>query len=88
MAFFNDIFFRQAFQMFDSNHDGFIDMKELRQVTVMLGTVLSKEEVDEFMAEADKVENKSVKYNLVNFQSFQTKEHLLLKSRVHRTLFW
>ena len=73
--------------MFDSNHDGFIDMKELRQVTVMLGTVLSKEEVDEFMAEADKVENKSVKYNLVNFQSFQTKEQLLLKSRVHRTLF-
>ena len=63
--------------MFDSNHDGFIDMKELRQVTVMLGTVLSKEEVDEFMAEADKVENKSVKYNLVNFQSFQTKEQLL-----------
>lgn len=74
--------------MFDSNHDGFIDMKELRQVTVMLGTMLSKEEVDEFMAEADKVENKSVKYNLVNFQSFQTKEQLLLKSRVHRTLFW
>ena len=61
------IFFRQAIQMFDSNHDGFIDMKELRQVTVMLGTMLSKEEVDEFMAEADKVENKSVKYNEVEF---------------------
>ena len=88
MSWYFDIFFIQAFQMFDSNHDGFIDMKELRQVTVMLGTVLSKEEVDEFMAEADKVENKSVKYNLVNFQSFQTKEQLLLKSRVHRTLFW
>ena len=61
--------------MFDSNHDGFIDMKELRQVTVMLGTMLSKEEVDEFMAEADKVENKSVKYNLVNFQPFKLKNN-------------
>ena len=72
MAFFNDIFFRQAFQMFDSNHDGFIDMKELRQVTVMLGTVLSKEEVDEFMAEADKVKNMRVKYNKVEFLWCQT----------------
>eukprot|EP00091_Calanus_sinicus_P004855 TRINITY_DN15225_c0_g1_i1.p1 TRINITY_DN15225_c0_g1~~TRINITY_DN15225_c0_g1_i1.p1 ORF type:complete len:151 (-),score=60.35 TRINITY_DN15225_c0_g1_i1:59-511(-) len=45
---------RQAFQMFDSNQDGFIDMTELRQVTVMLGTLLTKEEVDDFMAEADK----------------------------------
>ena len=72
MSFLNDIFLRQAFQMFDSNHDGFIDMKELRQVTVMLGTMLSKEEVDEFMAEADKVENKSVKYNEVEFLRCQT----------------
>ena len=47
--------------MFDRNNDGFIDMKELRQVTVMLGTMLSKEEVDEFMAEADKVKNKNFK---------------------------
>ena len=72
MAFFNDIFFRQAFQMFDSNHDGFIDMKELRQVTVMPGTMLYKEEVDEFMAKADKVENKIVKYNEVEFLRCQT----------------
>ena len=40
-------------------------MKELQQVTVMLGTMLSMEEVDEFMAEADKVEYKSAKYNKV-----------------------
>ena len=53
------ILFRQAFQMFDSNHDGFIDMKELRQVTVMLGAMLTKEEVDDFMAEAD---NENVKH--------------------------
>ena len=58
--------------MFDSNHDGFIDMKELWQVTVMLCTMLYKEEVDEFMAEADKVENKSVKYNEVEFLRCQT----------------
>ena len=49
------ILFRQAFQMFDSNHDGFIDMKELRQVT-------TKEEVDEFMEKADKVGNENVKH--------------------------
>ena len=48
--------------MFDSNHDGFIDMKELRQVTVMLGAMLNKEEVEEFMAEADKVGNEKVKH--------------------------
>ena len=43
--------------MFDQNNDGFIDMKELRKVTVMLGTMLSKEEVEEFMAEADTAED-------------------------------
>jgi Ca2+-binding EF-hand superfamily protein len=48
--------------MFDSNHDGFIDMKELRQVTVMLGAMLTKEELEDFMAEADKVENENVKH--------------------------
>ena len=47
--------FRQTFQMFDSNHDGFIDKKELQQVSVMLGTMLTKEEVHDFMTEADKV---------------------------------
>ena len=30
-------------------------MKELKSVTNMLGTMLTKEEVHEFMAEADKV---------------------------------
>ena len=28
---------RMAFKMFDSNGDGFIDMKELKTVTLMLG---------------------------------------------------
>ena len=35
--------------------DGYIDMKELKKVTAMLGTMLTKEEIEEFMAEADKV---------------------------------
>ena len=48
--------------MFDRNNDGFIDMKELRKVTVMLGTMLTKEEVEEFMAEADTVEDTHAGY--------------------------
>ena len=54
--------FREAFKMFDQNNDGFIDMKELRKVTVMLGTMLTKEEVEEFMAEADTVEDTQTGY--------------------------
>ena len=33
-------------------------MKELKKVTTMLGSMLTKEEVDEFMAEADVVNYK------------------------------
>ena len=44
-----------TFQLFDRNKDGMITLKELKKVTDILGTVLSKEEVDEFMKEADKV---------------------------------
>ena len=46
-------YFREAFKTFDRNKDGFISMKELKKVTNMLGTMLTKEEVEEFMAEAD-----------------------------------
>ena len=46
---------KEAFKIFDRDRDGFIDMKELKNVTMMLGTMLSKEEVAEFMAEADVV---------------------------------
>ena len=45
--------------MFDSNHDGFVDKKELQQVSVMLDTMLTKEEEDNFMTEADNV-NKEI----------------------------
>eukprot|EP00092_Neocalanus_flemingeri_P103822 GFUD01132883.1.p1 GENE.GFUD01132883.1~~GFUD01132883.1.p1 ORF type:complete len:114 (-),score=43.57 GFUD01132883.1:172-513(-) len=44
---------REAFKMFDRDRDGFISTKELKKVTAMLGTMLTKEEVEEFMAEAD-----------------------------------
>ena len=51
----NNTLRREAFKIFDRDRDGFIDMKELKRVTNMLGTMLTKDEVDEFMAEADKV---------------------------------
>ena len=59
-SFFLDEFtfektFREAFKIFDRDKDGYIDMKELKKVTTMLGSMLTKEEVEEFMAEADVV---------------------------------
>ena len=47
--------FREAFKIFDRDKDGFISMKELKKVATMLGTMLTKEELEEFMAEADSV---------------------------------
>ena len=44
-----------CFKIFDRNRDGYIDTKELKNVTRLMGTILSKEEVAEFMAEADVV---------------------------------
>ena len=41
--------------MFDRNKDGFIDRSELKRVANLLGTMLSKEEVEEFMSQADVV---------------------------------
>ena len=50
------IVIREAFRIFDRNKDGFISMKELKKVTTMLGATLSKEELEEFMKEADVVQ--------------------------------
>merc|ERR1719385_170663 len=44
---------REAFRIFDRNKDGYISMKELKKVTTLLGATLTKDEVDEFMKEAD-----------------------------------
>ena len=58
----NLIIVREAFKIFDRNRDGYIDMKELKKVTAMLGTMLSQEEIEEFMAEADKDGNGKLDY--------------------------
>ena len=47
-------FFREAFGIFDRNKDGYIDMNELRKMAYMVGAMLTNEEMDEFMTEADK----------------------------------
>merc|ERR1712106_216064 len=54
---------REAFKIFDRDKDGFISMKELKKVGSMLGTMLSKEELDEFMAEADADGNGKLDYD-------------------------
>ena len=45
--------------MFDRNMDGYIDMSELRKMFAMVGVgdggVFSRDEMEEFMEEADKV---------------------------------
>jgi calmodulin len=46
---------KDAFKIFDRDKDGYIDMKELKKVANMLGATLSKDEVEEFMREADVV---------------------------------
>jgi len=54
---------KEAFRIFDQDRDGYIDMKELKKVTMMLGTMLTKEEVAEFMGEADVDGNGKLDYN-------------------------
>merc|ERR1712236_194171 len=54
---------REAFKIFDRDKDGFISMKELKKVASMLGTMLTKEELDEFMAEADADGNGKLDYD-------------------------
>ena len=53
------MYIRDAFRMFDRNMDGYIDMSELRKMFAMVGVgdggVFSRDEMDEFMEEADRV---------------------------------
>ena len=58
---------REAFRIFDQDKDGFIDMKEFKKVTTMLGAMLSKEEVEEFMAEADVVSRRVLSFHTLLF---------------------
>ena len=61
---------REAFRIFDRNKDGFISVKELKKVTTMLGASLTKEELEEFMKEADVVTKRKEKHE--KFSSFLT----------------
>merc|ERR1711915_731100 len=54
---------REALKIFDRDKDGFISMKELKKVCSMLGTMLTKEELDMFMAEADADGNGKLDYD-------------------------
>merc|ERR1711872_384967 len=54
---------REAFKIFDRDRDGFISMKELKKVSNMLGTMLTKEELKEFMDEADADGNGKLDYD-------------------------
>ena len=44
---------REAFRIFDKDRSGYIDSKEIIAVTTTLGQALTKEELEQFMAEAD-----------------------------------
>eukprot|EP00091_Calanus_sinicus_P024289 TRINITY_DN8619_c0_g1_i1.p1 TRINITY_DN8619_c0_g1~~TRINITY_DN8619_c0_g1_i1.p1 ORF type:complete len:167 (-),score=90.13 TRINITY_DN8619_c0_g1_i1:25-480(-) len=54
---------KEAFKIFDRDGNGYIDVKELKKVVSMLGTMLSKEEVDDFMREADVDGNGKLDYD-------------------------
>merc|ERR1719150_3064839 len=54
---------REAFKIFDRDKDGFVSTKELKKVTTMLGQQLTKEEVEEFMKEADVDGNGKLDYD-------------------------
>ena len=63
---------REAFRIFDKNHNGYIDAKEICAVTTTLGQALTKEELEQFMAEADL--DGDGKLNYEEFVKVMTKE--------------
>ena len=44
---------KEAFKLFDKDRNGYIDAKELKQVTTTLGSQLTDEEFEDFWREAD-----------------------------------
>lgn len=54
---------KEAFKIFDRDGNGYIDAKELKQVVTRLGQVLTSDEADEFMLEADLDGDGKLDYN-------------------------
>jgi len=54
---------KEAFKIFDKNCNGYIEAKELKEVTTSLGQILTKEEFTEFWLEADKNNDGKLDYN-------------------------
>ena len=54
---------KEAFKIFDKNHNGYIEAKELKEVTTTLGQTLSEEEFMEFWLEADVNNDGKLDYN-------------------------
>ena len=53
---------REAFRMFDRNKDGYIDMSELSKMFALVGGLFTRDEMEEFMTEADKDGNGKIDY--------------------------
>jgi Ca2+-binding EF-hand superfamily protein len=58
-----------CFRAFDTNHDGLISRTELEKVMCKLGEKLSKQDIQDMMAEADSNED-----GYIDFEEFK---HLL-----------
>ena len=54
---------KEAFKIFDRDGNGYIDAKELKHVVTRMGHVLTGEEADEFMREADLNGDGKLDYN-------------------------
>jgi len=54
---------KEAFKIFDKNRNGFIEAKELKEVTTSLGQFLTEEEFEEFWLEADCNNDGKLDYN-------------------------
>ena len=54
---------KEAFKIFDKNRNGYIEEKELKEVTTTLGQTLSEEEFQEFWLEADRNNDGKLDYN-------------------------
>ena len=54
---------RQAFMLFDKDKSGYIEAREIREVTTTMGMPLSLEELEDFMKMADQNGDGRLDYN-------------------------